>query len=193
MIKIALLVELIFDLLYCSSEQCAALGQWWHSPECPENLCAFPRQRDAGDRPWNKCAAASIGWWSGVSPCQFQHQPGAVQWTGVAVSCKTSCSCMLEPLTFCYLNTCLVGRAGVECFLSDLQVPSHSMNITFHLLTVQNLQVLLWFIVIADLTFVLKIFICNLHNTKLCMSHKMPLVIPRLPLVPMCHSCDSHC
>jgi len=50
-----------------------------------------------------------------------------------------------------------VDRAGVERFLSDLQVPSHSMNIAFHVLTVQNLQVLLWFIVIADLTFVPKI------------------------------------
>jgi hypothetical protein len=49
------------------------------------------------------------------------------------------------------------GSAGVECFLSDLQVPSHFMNITFHLLTVQNLQVMLWFIVIADLTFVIVI------------------------------------
>ena len=51
----------------------------------------------------------------------------------------------------------IVDSAGVERFLSDLQVPLHSMNITFHVLTVQNLQVLLWFIVIADLTFVPKI------------------------------------
>jgi len=55
------------------------------------------------------------------------------------------------------LHEHIVGRAGVERFLSDLQVPSHSMNITFHVLSVQNLQVLLWFIVIADLTFVPKI------------------------------------
>jgi hypothetical protein len=41
-------------------------------------------------------------------------------------------------------------------FLIDLQVPSHSMKITFHLLTVHNLQVLLWIIVIADLTFIPK-------------------------------------
>jgi hypothetical protein len=27
----------------------------------------------------------------------------------------------------------IVGSAAVECFLSDLQVPSHFMNITFHL------------------------------------------------------------
>ena len=34
----------------------------------------------------------------------------------------------------------IVGSAGVERFLSDLQVPSHSMKITFHVLTLQNLQ-----------------------------------------------------
>lgn len=60
MIKTALLAELIIDLLCCSSEQRAALGQWWHSSEHPENLCAISHQRDAGDRPWNKCATAGI-------------------------------------------------------------------------------------------------------------------------------------